>query len=411
MRFAAFVVALLCVWVSALEQCSDSLGTCGVPQTSLMQLKSLSQKIQASTGRSASSRAQTLAGFQKYTQDLVDQFQRAELKISDEVLHAIEIINTYLDELYADLRLYHQKDATAAAHCGSASQRCLDEYLNTTKQAEIDSMDSQIDSLQQNLSMCLLDLDAACAEPACPNYLAYRKYNLAARAPGITRGGMSEISESQLWFVDSMALPYEESKHKHFMESIDAAKHQWIDPLYDQYTDCKDGEDELSGLVGTCHDKQKISEQATCNRNLEVNISCQSLKVCHEESVEACNDGVDGACAQIEINWKARQADNETAERIRCLLGALVAADEEKAEKLIICHNTTYEEMNADWVINCTVPSLVAPDFCSVPTGSFCSSLEDIFGGRPERPQDVTGACSPEGVAYREPCTECESGL
>jgi len=383
MRFAAFVVVVVFSEVHSQQQCSDSLGTCSGSRASLMQVKSLSQKLQASTGRGTSNRAQTLAGFQKYTQELVDTYLQKPAvtdggglidgssepdkanevqhnAVSPEVIEAIGIISEYLDQLYIDLQLFHEQDKKSAEFCANVPTRCLAANFNTSVEQAINNVLSHVEDLKTKHQTCRQELAEECADAVCPDYHKYRKYDPKALLPGCAKLGHLSGQDAQLGSDDLMDF-----------ELCLVPTKEWLDPLYGKYIECKNQAVDEQGRADTCKSEQGAFEDASCHSTTWITIHCDNHAKCLDHGKIQCELGSTSGtadCAQIEQNWKARQSDNVTAERIRCLLKVLVSMDGDKGEQLLRCHDATYEKMKAFWVIDCAVDVTKSPQKCQAPT-------------------------------------------
>jgi len=388
MRFTAFVVVMFFSEVHSQQQCSDSLGTCSGSRASLMQVKSLSQKLQASSVQGTSNRAQTLAGFQKYTQELVDKYMAADPDAvegsavdrhssdssqSEEVMQAIGIIKEYLEQLYTDLLVYHNQDKEAAQYCAAVPDRCDEAHFNSSVVKAIETIETHVNQKKSLHATCRVELAGVCAQPACPEYHQYRKTDGDALLPLCAKSG--DLAH-QAAFLGTNEL--------HHFESCLQPTKQWLDPLYHKYTNCRDHAENEETASGTCSTQQGEFEAANCHMTTWTEIHCANHANCLEHGKTQCEGslslGESGDCIQIEQNWKARQADNETAMRILCLLNVLTNIDDNAAAALQACHgdNSTYAEENKFWVVPCAVTvSASTPEKCQagVKTTDQCNDL------------------------------------
>jgi len=419
MRFAAFAVVLLFSEVQSQQQCSDSLGSCGGSRASLMQVKSLSQKLQASTSRGASTHAQTLAGFQKYTQELVDQYLQdpPEAKagaVSSEVQDAIGVILSYLDKLYDDLKYFHDQDKKDAKYCAEVPQRCKADYFNSSVVDKIDEVKETVDDLKGTLLECRQQLQEDCISPSCPDYHQYRKQEntIIQFLPGCAKRGN----------LAHQAAASDGHELRQFEQCLQPTQ-DWLDPLYAHYIncrcpnlqegeECKDAEPITEDRSSTCTGNQVDFEEAHCHWNKWISVHCESHDNCLEHGRKQCEEDGDGiaSCTRISANSQARQADNETAERIRCLLNVLVTPDEDRASLLLACHNIDYTTMNEFWQIPCEVDvTQSADDRCTNSHKDQCSLItkeyENVQKWAHRKDDD---ACFDDG-AYFDTCETCDS--
>jgi len=380
MRFAAYVVALFFFEVQSQQQCSESLGTCSGSRASLMQVKSFSQKMQTSTGRGTSKHAETLAGFQKYTLELVDKYledpQEQQSGLGSEVTAAINIIRDYLESLYQDLLLFHYQDGNASEWCAGSAQRCLDHYLPNDVLGKLNTFDYQVAQKRESHRGCQVRLKEECdpttpAPPACPDYHTHREKQ-EGTFPACGKGGYLK-SEYQ---TASFAVSALNTMLKHFEGCLDNMQ-PWLDPLYNKYTGCEESESSSNIEPADCAAEQLNFEDAYCERVTYRDTHCDNFDTCIQHSEDHCVNGATkgqpAVCTQIEANWKARQSEMETAKRIECLLDVLTSADADKATGLQKCHTHDFSEEIAFWVINCFTND-------EKPAGGVCTRDPDSCG-------------------------------
>jgi len=408
MRFAAHVVALFFFEVQSQQQCSESLGTCSGSRASLMQVKSFSQKMQTSTGRGTSKHAETLAGFQKYTSELVDKYlaDPQQSGLGDEVTAAINIIRDYLQSLYQDLLLFHYQDGNASEWCAGSAKRCLD-HLPIGMAGKLNTFDSVVAGYQRSHAICQERLKAECVpatpSPVCPDYHTHREQHGTFPYCGKDGHLKSEYQEAPF------TVGGNNMKLTHFEDCLKKMP-AWLDPLYNAYSACE--ESESSNIEpADCAAEQSNFETAYCQRLTYRDTHCDEFDTCMKHSQEHCvtgtTKGVDAVCPQIKANWQARQADNETAMRINCLLDVLTSADGDKATGLQNCHDHDYSEEKAFWVIHCFAKDEQPadgvctrdPDACG---DEFEVSYYSLFGTVREQGE---ATCCSNGEGYcREEC-------
>jgi len=379
MRFSAYVVALFFFEVQSQQQCSESLGTCSGSRASLMQVKSFSQKLQTSTGRGTSKHAETLAGFQKYTSELVDKYLAADPQqsgLGDEVISAINIIKDYLQSLYEDLLTFHNQDVKASEWCAGAAQRCVDRDLPVDMANKLDSYNIDVTRLQEDYTTCQKALSEECdptttPPPVCPTYHEHRREDDATFPLCGKEGHLrEEYREAEF------AVSGPNTMLNHFEHCLGKMQ-PWLDPLYTEYSTCEGSESSSTTEPTGCDAKQHLFEEEYCLRLTYRDTHCDAFDTCMTHANDHCENGVTkdspGVCPQIEANWKARQTDNETAERISCLLDVLTSADSDKGAGLQACHERDFSQVNEFWVIDCLITG-------AQPAAGMCTRDKDSCG-------------------------------
>jgi len=82
-----------------------------------MQIKSLNKRLKLSSSSSSSDHSRTLAGFQKYVEDLVDAYQRGASSGLQQ--GTVDLIRDYLTQLWSTFRSEHNRDKKIRDWCGN----------------------------------------------------------------------------------------------------------------------------------------------------------------------------------------------------------------------------------------------------------------------------------------------------
>jgi len=326
------------------QQCSDTLGgACNAPRASLMQIKSLSQRMKAVSGDStAASRAEALAGFQKFTQDLVDKFNSGELKEVDEkVKNAIDVILQYLEQLYSDFLDYHRDDKAKADACHEHCAPCTDLHIGAHFLSWLESQERIERGMAKRHQACREDRAQACCSASCPEYDRYRQFDEKALLP--------ECAETKFETTQYIQAQAGTDDLGHMEQCLRRTK-RWLDPLWDHYINCKRENNDCATMGAKCDEKQTEYENLHCQVEEIRTDKCRAWSQCCLRAHDGCF-GENGVCAEIQIRANARKADNETAERIKCLLAVLEGPDEYKAADLIKCNEAEYD--TSEWNIHC----------------------------------------------------------
>jgi len=162
------------------------------------------------------------------------------------------------------------------------------------------------------------------------------------------------------------------------MESCLEDMNRWLDPLYELMEACARDNQNCQKWPKECRNQQTDFEFYNCEWNLVVGTKCSFYETCYTGAIKKA----DADCDVIQLRAAARQADNETAERIKCLLGVLMIDDnatkvaaegsESKADKLKACKSVSYAQFNAAWKITC--PAADWPPKAQYPAGLNCSA-------------------------------------
>lgn len=325
-----------CMVQCAANQCSDSVGTCNSPaRASLMQTRSLKAKA-LSAVEAASSRTETLGGYKQYVTDLVEKYkqkhgqpdgQDLEEELNDdtsEISKAIGTILQYINAMYDDLERWHKYDVDTSASCltDNVIQHCEDTYMS---QSQIDAIDEAIekeDKWRQSHIACRTEC-AKCEENhACREYHEYRKFNEEALFEKMVKCALP-APEGEDALSDGMIKTSDEDELKTMESCLEDAK-AWLDPLYALYKNCGEESDFCPNCFDWCQRNQTDFEVHHCYVDIARNAHCFSFRKCYDDVLRDC---AEHTCPDIEVRSKARAADNETGELIKCLLQVLKMRD------------------------------------------------------------------------------------
>jgi len=317
------------------EQCSGSVGACKSQRASLMQLKSFSQ-LKTSSLSSAKELSQQLAAYQKYTDKLVAQAKSGQAPpLDDATKDAINTIKAFIDGMYAHMLQYHNDDYILATECVGQVDNCTAHHLPAGVRDDINTAKNQALQAEQTHSGCRGNLSTICSQQtvACNEYDLYRTSNPAALLPGCVD---PNLNQAHIQTQDEAMLSD--------MESCLEQTKAWLDPLYAKYDACeRNGCDEKKG---ECLDNQKEFEYKICEWNTIVKSRCESFRSCWTDVFNTCQEH----CNMVQQRAYARATDNETAERIDCLLDAMLieGTPEDpnaaaKQEQLDLCINKEYD--------------------------------------------------------------------
>lgn len=314
------------------------------PRTSLVQAGSKSKKVSLVAGGesmlTAGSMSHALAGFQKFTDDLVDQYKKTGLPMDQQTKDAINIVIEYINGMNQRLLDWHEIDVNRAKSCGTGKyNRCVDDHLGAAVQAVI-TWGASVDDSRLEVRSCAekahndtIQTSADCAE--------YDRYRILSEAelPRCVKPTPGELGDD---FINTMDTTVNGKRDT--MEDCLQDMKDWFQPLYDRYLKCPSPRDDDAHKF-VCSTEQNEFEKDHCDWSEKKVVSCDAYKICVNEADEDCGgiDGNGGICGEIKINVDARKAENETGERIICLLDVLVnSSNASKPGDLEACKNTTY---------------------------------------------------------------------
>lgn len=358
-----------------------------------MQLK-LGQQKQKLAVESEGSMSSKLASFQKFTDELVVKYGSGTQEPTSEVLEAVGQVLTFIGEMYDHLLLAHNNDMNYSASCTAVpdhlsrgAERCLDSFMSDTHIGEIRALENLSVESQQEHVACRRDAALKCqtlcaSNNACKEYDRYRKEEEDALLPDCAKEGA---------FANKNIKADEGSPDLETMEDCLSPTKGWLDDLYGRYLNCTRVEDACTTKVDECDQAQTEFEARRCSYALLSDGHCNNFLGCCQEHCDNCDD----ECPRIQNRAGARAADNETGERLVCLLHTLFGQPvfgqpdewtpppkaEERPGKLDECKNKVIDVEG--WKIDCTTGQACS-DECS---GSLDSTL-----------------CPTEGV--NKPCDE-----
>jgi len=174
-------------------------GSCATPRASLLQLKSLSQKTETLATGSGSSTSAALAGFQKFTDEMIAKYGSDPNTVSanSTELEAVNIIYNFLDEMLSTFESSHADAKQKGDECYSFAYHthCPFDWDTYT------SFHEQWQTAQKDHYHCRRDAKVGCDEGPrhCDHYDAYRKFDQRAKMPKCIKDGIF----GDAWFTDA----------------------------------------------------------------------------------------------------------------------------------------------------------------------------------------------------------------
>lgn len=425
----AILLAFHFRWCVAETQCAQAPGSCGKQQSSLMQLKSLGvRRAQAQIQHdSFSSTGARLVAYQKFADDMIAMDENKELNISQNTLDAVTVIHEFINGLFTILNGSHTEDLRVVQKCKSIATDCRKLHLT---EAYYQEEGAKILEKNTTHKTCRDDRETACVAEAgfCDKYDNYRQdehVDLDVRVQFLPPCALTDFNDTY--------MPADDPDLVQVMEACLNKMHRWlslgfhevpetINGLWPHYSDCR--RNRCLPLKEECRSNQSDYEDAVCFLAKDKSLHCENyLKCikCQEGDCEAkCAEG-----GEIGENWQGRAADNETAQRLTCLLDVLFGAQDpdnesgtgyfaraaasERPGLLTTCkehpYNTTY------WELDCKDRNS-QPGVCEVPPSpcktTFLGGYTDRSANRFKLPNTATAGYREEGIQREvESCTPC----
>lgn len=441
---------------SLLLQICASLGEI-YQHTSLMQVQSLAVNS-ASANRQA-----TLTQFQTFADQLVREHKAGDT-MEDAIKEAIQVILAYIDQMYQELWEYHRADYNASK-CPEVD-KCEETYLGgDAHHNKFQKLSAELNESREKHLKCRAQLNTLCegynydnifpdawggsstsgliqtrfpimsppnqeaaraalfgacdinadvcasldpTKEACAQYDEYRKKSSSQPKWEESKKCMKSTGSSGLEekYIDAEET-FDDGKEKLVaMESCLTDTHSWFKPLYDKYWACKCRECTCKELPYTCLDQQNTFELGACRLEQYKDLKCNAVIDCQNDALATCYSDRT-MCDTINNNVLGRKVDNETGERIKCLLEALSGDDSLSAGALLSCTNATHD--TSIWNIDCDKRSCpVLPDDCAV-QGVPCD--DDFKTQEYQGFSDFSASATENHEKQIGRCSECGDGL
>jgi len=335
----------------------------------------------------AESRSQTLSGFQKFTDSLVEKYKsgQAPMEVDSTTREAIENVTKFIDSFFPHADVAHNQDLAEITRCTNqdCDSSCAGEFDSGTISGELNRLETK----STEMVSCIEENENT-NEQNAHNCYAYDWYRNNIGLPDCVYQGhypdicsQDDPDEDHPYlgdFCDGMITADSESVQLEKMEECLVAFNEWFNgpgetgdawilPRNDQqhifqavprtvgifqlYNDCKRPGSGEQSLV--CQEYVTEYHMDHCEYALVLNHECEE----HSSCIETC-DGNCNICDDIKIKAGARKADNETGERIKCLLNVLIdTAKVDKKTELEACTNATaidrYELLASHFDLTC----------------------------------------------------------
>jgi len=351
-------------------------------KASLSQLDSIKQQLNLDEGYSSK-----LATFQKFAEEMVVEYGAPDFKQPDpEVLPAVKMILDFIDQMHDSLWAAHTDDVGKAKECGTDLANCTAHYMSPAivadviayKQSSENAGVAHVDCREEVADSCL---DMCSTNGGCKTYDNYRM-NVDGYNPNPASLPMCANAPQQLAFTDEYISADDGDDKLEVMEACLKLTKSWFDPLYDKYLSCSRSTSTCQSKVPECDNLQHTFEQARDLYAVDTNERCEGFNKCWTEKSSECQTD----CDAIAVRAAARAADNETGERLVCLLTTLFGKPdpsnstgtgffERTSDNVTACREQNPLNLNlAIWEITCpeggTFPSATPES----PQGIDCST-------------------------------------
>jgi len=451
---------------------ADCSGSSCLPRSSLLQVKSSARKQSASLETHSSLKAQ-LAEYTKFTEDLVAKYAQDPVNatkegstgsqtddesnavddagktdggiadgttggrggVTDEEREAVRVVLEFIQDMYLSLKSWHDSDVVLAASCTQESivNEC---QLTDELFGQMNSRKSEVDTLAVDHEACRQEGVTACPAfpPQCPDYDNYRKNQGEymgqannAKTPStplyklpdcvyLPRDDAGNLLPTAAFADDSIQTS--DTTQLQTMEDCLRETKSWLDPLYTKYKDCERQEDDCQDKCPECKDKQSLFEEKHCEWISYLSTSCSGVQDCGNDATAECST----TCNSIQVRESARIADNETGQRLVCLLHVIFGepkdvhapntefyprpSEEGRAAALALCKQKPYD--TPDWNIQCNEGVWSSPAPCDHLKEPTCSEdFKDTWYIDRGLTQPCTEQCSCQDQANGKHVDEC----
>jgi len=379
-----------------------------------MQMKALGghrkTSLEALSSEVLSSRASTsakLSSFQQFVTEMIEKDEAGGLEFNQELYDAIWEIHKFIDLLYLSASSAHKQDLDLLDKCKNISDACVHQTFSEDEKAEAQRLGDEYSTANQKHNQCRDDRQAQCQaqKDGCQNYHNYRKNVNENRgydqfipdcaSTDFQFGFSSPERDIEKGYIDADELvPAGQNALAKMEACLDKMYDDWLyippleyppeDGLWRMYEVCK--ENECENLKEECNTNQKDYEDKTCYWAEYKAIHCTNYHRCMQCDNTSCAQN----CEDAEDRGIGRGADNETAERLTCLLNVLFgepnqtypieaplwgysarANDTERPKLLTGCKEGTYD--TTSWNIKCDIHIVDPMDNCHSLPAQPCS--------------------------------------
>lgn len=347
--------------------------------------------------------AKALQAHEKYVLSLVEEYGHRghDTSLSQDAIDAINTIKDWVGTMYGNYLTEHNADTN------QATLGCENQFTNCETTAAVAHGDLLITENSTNHSRILHTAcranETACEtdrDASCDVYDNFRQNNDSALLPACAKANPSHLDNEHIQAPHDPCLSNSNCDLLVMEQCLERMK-VWDGLLYPLYDACDGHQQNCDQKNAECDTLQTAFEVQYCSYAVEYYVLCTSLSTCWAAAENTCVS----TCNNIAISVKARKADNETGDRIVCLLDVLLADNEDKTEMLNQCKVKQY---NTDfWDIPCLRDTMEA-----AAAGSFPAAMPYCSGGAPEHvpceSEWITQEYSQFEADNLHSCTSCE---
>jgi len=308
-------------------------------------VKSTVMEQDLSGGRHRHGQSKALSGYEKYVSELVENVVAHNLTITSQEQSAIDMIFQFIEDMFADLVTENvTDDALLEQHCIDAVITCYDSRNAVTWPTLDAAFDLSKEKCQKHDECRAVERDLRLdMQQKCIEYDTYRQ-NPSAASPALAPECRSTDALSPA-FIRAV-----DKDKRQQMEACLTEFVQWSNPLYPLYLACDRAKDNVTNITAICDGYQDECEEKRCTFTGMHDVTCTDYNGCYSNERDQC----DLTCSLVQEAVAARKADNETAERVKCLMAIFNAENADKAGLLKSCKEATHDV--SPWDITC--PSL-----------------------------------------------------
>lgn len=316
-------------------------------QTSLVQVRSQQGQVltheEMSASVASSSRKTTLSHFQKFANEMVSRVVEYNTSLSQDDIDNINIIISMIEGFYDEFVVENSSLlSNVKVNCEKTFEACHEAFHHSLLNTKYNEMIN----LNDSHTNCRGNESVACgvASSACQIYDSYRTTNASALYPVCAATNFTE----DIMKLDETLEPGR-TKVPRMEECLDELN-VWLDGLYPKYIACDRGDLDCDSNSSSCNATQEDLEGKVCEYAGVHDIQCGSLETCWGTSTTTCQNFCDSDSFKVSI--ESRKADNETGERVKCLLNVLLAGNADKTSDLTACVEQNYN-FGQYWDVRC----------------------------------------------------------
>jgi len=274
--------------------------------------------------------------------------------VNSSFAEAINTVLLYIDDMFGYLKQEHE-----AAKTSLTNNDCEDikECYKKVNNTHLNLLKSIADYSRSNHTRCRQDQYECCKQreenpgppgTICNDYKVVRNNGSFPECFSDRDVDGKDHLNNDYICVGGECSDRQEDGDLDKMEECLVKVHEWFDPVYSNFKDCDWVRDCCDDVNDTCGKNQSDFEGKECMYTNALIEDCEEWKKCWNDGIDDC----DQECRDVSAGVEIRKAENETGERVRCLLKVLLLnGTGETRPKLDACKNKTYDL--SYWDITC----------------------------------------------------------